>query len=236
MAATRVRSRTIIVPRRGWTRPCGEHGHCSVTNGGCSVDATRKRSSALVETVFCGSVGAILRSIRGWIDRGDMGRVAGLAGGSACAAVLMVFFGAGTAVAATPGSMVPVTSVHMPASPGADGGAGSDGSTSGTGSSGSACARMPSPLDRLCLGATTGDAAGTSSSGAASSGTGAGAASTGAGSGAADTGGASGGTAAPVPSGTAGTTPPAGSAPAGGGGLISTILMYIAGCLQALGL
>jgi type IV secretion system protein TrbL len=166
-----------------------------------------------------------------------MRRVASLAVGSAVAVAVMTF-GAGNAVAATPDSVVPVASVSVTASPKdaspKDGsGDGGDGSTAGTGFSRSSCP-LPSPLDRLCPGAAASGTGPAASFGGASSATGDGTASSGASSGAA---GVSSGTAATAPSGTAGTTAtagPTGSMP--GGGLISAIMLYIAGCLQSLGL
>ncbi|TQM09247.1 hypothetical protein FB558_4997 [Pseudonocardia kunmingensis] len=171
---------------------------------------------------------------RGW----DMRRVVRFAGGSAVV-LAALFVGSGTAVAAPAGPAVAGTV-------GTQQGSGCSDSAAGSGSGGSDSSTAAGPLDMLCRLIQQGGAA--ASGGGAAGGTGGAAATSGssrsagtssastssAGTGSAATGG---GTAA---TGASATAPAPGSpgaaAPPAGGGVLSSILAFLAGCLQAVGL
>ena len=142
-----------------------------------------------------------------------MRRAASLAVGSAVV-VAALSVGSGTALAS-------------PADPAASVTSAAETTSSGSGSDESGCTQVPSPLDLLCQGISGGQAAPSGSTGGgATGGTSAVATSSGGGS----TSGAPGAPAGPQTPGTPGA---GGAMP---GGLLSSILAFLAGCLQAVGL
>lgn len=146
-----------------------------------------------------------------------MSRVGSLAVGSAVV-VAALSLGSGTAVASPTDPAAFVTSA-------------AESRSSGSGSDESGCTRVPSPLDLLCQGISGGKAAPSGGSGAGTTGgSGAVAASSGGG---ATSGGSTGAAGAPAGTGTSGTPGASGAMPAG---LLSSILSFLAGCLQAMGL
>jgi hypothetical protein len=149
-----------------------------------------------------------------------MGRAASLAVGSAVV-VAALSVGSGTAVASPTDPAAFVTSA-------------AEATSSGDGSGERGCTHVPSPLDLLCQGISGGQAAPSGGSGGGATGsTGTAASSSGYTGGGTTSGGASGAAGAPAGPGTSGTPGASGAMP---GGLLSSILGFLAGCLRAMGL